>query len=52
MEGAQGDLRHPADRPDPGRIPVIVNEGDPDWNRGSSLAWAKYVLVLRRISLA
>src|SRR6266481_8310987 len=50
--GRQGDRQHPADRLDPMRLAVIVNEGDHGLNRRSSSAWAKYADALRRISFA
>src|ERR1700723_1256072 len=50
--GRQGDRQHPADRLDPMRLAVIVDEGNHGLNRRSSSAWAKYALALRRISLA
>src|SRR5258708_39891246 len=48
----QGDRNHLADRLDPVRLAVIVNEGDHGLNRRSSSAWAKYADALRRISFA
>src|SRR6202011_3666307 len=50
--GRQGDRQHPADRLDPMRLAVIVDEGNHGLNRRSSAAWAKYADALRRISLA
>src|ERR1700735_2961355 len=50
--GRQGDRQHPADRLDPVRLAVIVDEGDHGLNRRSSSAWAKYALALPRISFA
>src|SRR5580692_10768966 len=50
--GRQSDRQHPADRLDPMRLAVIVDEGNHGLNRRSSSAWAKYALALRRISLA
>src|SRR5260370_8004815 len=50
--GRQGDRQHPADRLDPMRLAVIVDEGNHGLNRRSSSAWAKYPPALRRISLA
>src|ERR1700722_14407146 len=50
--GRQSDRQHPADRLDPTRLAVIVDEGNHGLNRRSSSAWAKYALALRRISLA
>jgi hypothetical protein len=47
-----GDLQHLADRLDPMRLAMIVNEGDHGLYRRSSSAIAKYALALRRISLA
>ena len=52
MVGRWGDRQHPADRLDPIRPAVIVDEGDHGLYRRSSSAWAKYALALRRISLA
>src|ERR1700730_12718444 len=52
MVGRWGDRQHPADRLDPVRPAVIVDEGDHGLCRRSSSAWAKYALALRRISLA
>ena len=52
MIGRWGDRQHPADRLDPIRPAVIVDEGDHGLNRRSSSAWAKYAEALRRISLA
>ena len=46
------DRQHPADRLDPIRPAVIVDEGDHGLCRRSSSARAKYALALRRISLA
>src|SRR5580658_4242627 len=50
--GRQGDRQQLADRLDPMRLAVIVDEGNHGLNRRSSSAWAKYALALRRISLA
>src|ERR1700727_2572819 len=50
--GRQSDRQHLADRLDPMRLAVIVDEGNHGLNRRSSSAWAKYALALRRISLA
>jgi hypothetical protein len=50
--GRRGDRQHLADRLDPMRLAVIVDERDHGLNRRSSSAWAKYALALRRISLA
>ena len=50
--GGWGNRQHLADRLDPVRPPVIVNEGDHRLNGRSSSAWAKYALALRKISLA
>jgi len=50
--GRWGDRQHLADRLDPVRLVVIVNEGDHGLNRRSSSAWAKYADALRRISFA
>ena len=50
--GRRGDRQHLADRLDPIRLAVIVDEGDHGLNRRSSSAWAKYADALRRISLA
>src|SRR6185437_4904278 len=52
MPGRWGNRQHPADRLDPIRRAVIVDEGDHGLCRRSSSAWAKYALALRRISLA
>jgi hypothetical protein len=52
MVGRGGDLQHLADRLDPMRLAMIVNEGDHGLYRRSSSAIAKYALALRRISLA
>src|ERR1700722_19233899 len=38
--GRQGDRQHPADRLDPMRLAVIVDEGNHGLNRRSSSAWA------------
>src|SRR5258708_35074879 len=50
--GRQGIRQLPADRLDPMRLAVIVDEGNHGLNRRSSSAWAKYALALLRISLA
>jgi hypothetical protein len=50
--GRWGDRQHLADRLDPMRLAMIVDERDHGLNRRSSSAWAKYALALRRISLA
>lgn len=50
--GRRGDRQHLADRLDPMRLPVIVDERDHGLNGRSSSAWAKYADALRRISLA
>src|SRR5258708_1684980 len=50
--GRRGDRQHLADRLDPIRRPMIVDESDHGLNRRSSSAWAKYADALRRISLA
>lgn len=47
-----GDLQDPADRLDPERIAVAVNEIDHDLSRRSSSGWAKNALASLRISLA
>src|SRR5580693_5517312 len=52
MVGRWGDRQHPADRLDPIRPAVIVEEGDHGLCRRSSSARAKYALALRRMSLA
>src|ERR1700682_3515850 len=52
MVGRWGDRQHPADRLDPIRRAVIVDEGDHGLCRRSSSARAKYALALRRISFA
>ena len=46
MIGRWGDRQHPADRLDPIRPAVIVDEGDHGLCRRSSSAWAKYALRL------
>src|SRR5262245_56819800 len=48
----RGDRQDSADRLDPMRLAMIVDEGDHGLNRRSSSAWAKYADALRRISLA
>src|SRR5665213_3580171 len=48
----RGDRQNLADRLDPMRLAMIVDERDHGLNRRSSSAWAKYALALRRISLA
>ena len=50
--GRRGDRQHLADRLDPIRPAMIVDERDHGLNRRSSSAWAKYADALRRISLA
>lgn len=50
--GRRGDRCNTADRLDPVRLPVIVDELDHHLPRRSSSAWAKYAEALRRISLA
>src|ERR1700757_4162958 len=50
MVGGRGNRRDLADRLDPMRLAVIVDERDHGLNRRSSSAWAKYALALRRIS--
>src|SRR5438270_1978815 len=50
--GRWGNRQHFADRLDPIRATVIVDEGDHRLNGRSSSAWAKYADALRRISLA
>src|SRR4029077_4556896 len=50
--GRWGDRQHLADRLDPIRPAVIVDERDHGLGRRSSSAWAKYADALRRISLA
>src|SRR6478609_407599 len=50
--GRRGDRQHLANRLDPMRLAVIVDERDHGLNRRSSSAWAKYAEALRRISLA
>src|SRR5690606_38617566 len=50
--GGWGDLHHLADRLDPVRTAVFVDECLHGLKRRSSSAWAKYALALRRISLA
>ena len=39
--GGRGDRQHPTDRLDPMLRPMIVDEGDHDFDRRSSSAWAK-----------
>src|SRR5919205_4291208 len=39
--GGRGDRQHPADRLDPVRLTMLVDEGDHGLNRRSSSAWAK-----------
>ena len=46
-----GDPHHRADRLDPIRVPVIVDESDGHLPRRSSSAWAKYADAFRKISL-
>jgi hypothetical protein len=41
MVGGRGDRQDPADRLDPVRLTMIVDEGDHGLNRRSSSAWAK-----------
>src|SRR5712671_7005967 len=50
--GRWGDRQHLADRLDPVRPALIVDERDHGLCRRSSSAWAKYADALRRISLA
>src|SRR5579875_3558935 len=50
--GRRGDRQYPADRLDPVRLPVLIDEGDHVRDQRSSSAMAKYALALRRISLA
>ena len=50
--GRRGDRQHLADRLDPIRDAMIIDEGDHGLNRRSSSAWAKYADALRNISLA
>jgi hypothetical protein len=50
--GGWGDRQHLADRLDPIRPAVIVDEGDHGLDRRSSSARAEYADALRRISLA
>src|SRR5256714_9122941 len=52
MVGRRGDRQHLADRLDPIRFPVIIDERDHGFTRRSSSAWAKYADALRRISFA
>ena len=47
----RGDPHHRADRLDPIRVPVIVDESDGRLPRRSSSAWAKYADTFRKISL-
>jgi hypothetical protein len=50
--GGWGDRQHIADRLDPVRIPMRVNETHHHFDRRSSSAIAKYADALRRISFA
>jgi hypothetical protein len=50
--GRWGNRQHSADRLDPMRLAVIVNERDHGLNRRSSSPCAKYALALHNISLA
>jgi len=50
--GRWGDRQQLADRLDPMRLSMIIDEGDDGLNQWSSSAAAKYALALRRISLA
>src|SRR6478609_4000458 len=52
MVGRRGDRQHLADRLDPIRFPMIIDERDHGFTRRSSSAWAKYADDLRRISFA
>src|SRR5436190_10940980 len=52
MVGRRGDRQHLADRLDPIRFPMIIDERDHGFTRRSSSAWAKYADALRRISFA
>src|SRR4051794_25448223 len=52
MVGRRGDRQHLADRLDPIRLAMIVDERDHGFTRRSSSAWAKYADALRRISFA
>ncbi len=52
MVGGWGDPQNPADRRDPVRLAVIVDECDRGLNRRSNSAIAKFADSLRRISLA
>jgi len=48
----RGDRQDLADRLDPVRLPMLVDERGQGLNRRSSSAWAKYADALRRISFA
>ena len=50
--GRRGDRQQPADRLDPVRVAVIVDERDHGLDRRSSSAIAKYAEAFRRISFA
>src|SRR3954462_11825221 len=50
--GRWGNRQHLAERLDPIRATVIIDERDHRLNGRSSSAWAKYADALRRISLA
>jgi hypothetical protein len=50
--GVRGDRQLPANRLDPVRPAMIVDEGDPGFHQRSSSATAKYAFALRRISFA
>src|SRR3981189_1037672 len=52
MVGGRGDRQRLADRLDPIRFPMIIDERDHGFTRRSSSAWAKYADALRRISFA
>src|SRR5262249_19548699 len=52
MVRRRGDRQHLADRLDPIRFPMIIDERDHGFTRRSSSAWAKYADALRRISFA
>src|SRR5262249_25929691 len=52
MVGRRGDRQYFADRLDPGRPTMIVDESEHGFPPASSSAWAKYAEALRRISFA
>jgi hypothetical protein len=48
----RGDRQNPADRLDPERVAVVIDDIDQDLSRRSSSAWAKNALASLRMSLA